>query len=378
MRIGILTLPLHTNYGGILQAYALQTVLERMGHEVVVFDTPNKNFLPPFWKLPLSFSKRIVLKFLGKTNKVFIERYNNKVRSVITQHIQPFIDTYIHRKEIRSFKNLKQEDYDAIIVGSDQVWRIIYFPGLWLGQPIENAYLDFAKNWNVKKIAYAASFGTENWEYDEEQTEKCKDLLCKFDAVSTREVDGIKLCKTKFDVDALLVLDPTMLLNMDDYITLLQKAKTSRSDGTLLNYILDDSEEIDILINKVATDNHLVPFSVNNQFEYDDSKPLQQRIKPSVETWLRGFYDAEFVITDSFHACVFSILFKKQFIVVGNKERGMSRFKSLLKMFDLEERLVEANCDISTLQQIDYDKVYNIYDKFKESSMRYLLENIYS
>ena len=127
----------------------------------------------------------------------------------------------------------------------------------------------------------------ENWEYDEEQTEKCKDLLCKFDAVSTREVDGIKLCKTKFDVDALLVLDPTMLLNMDDYITLLQKAKTSRSDGTLLNYVLDDSEEIDILINKVATDNHLVPFSVNNQFEYDDSKPLQQRIKPSVETWLR-------------------------------------------------------------------------------------------
>lgn len=186
------------------------------------------------------------------------------------------------------------------------------------------------------------------------------------------------MCKTKFDVDALLVLDPTMLLNMDDYITLLQKAKTSRSDGTLLNYVLDDSEEIDILINKVATDNHLVPFSVNNQFEYDDSKPLQQRIKPSVETWLRGFYDAEFVITDSFHACVFSILFKKQFIVVGNKERGMSRFKSLLKMFGLEERLVEANCDISTLQQIDYDKVYNIYDKFKESSMRYLLENINS
>ena len=378
MRIGILTLPLHTNYGGILQAYALQTVLEKMGHEVVVFDTPKKNSLPPLWKLPLSFAKRIVLKFLGKTNRVFVERYNNKVRSVITQHIQPFVDTYIHRKVIRSFKDLKQEDYDAIIVGSDQVWRIIYFPLMWLGQQIENAYLDFAKNWNIKKIAYAASFGTENWEYDEEQTKKCKNLLHKFDAVSTREVDGVKLCKAKFEVDAHHVLDPTMLLNMDDYITLLQKAKTSRSDGTLLNYILDDSEEIDILINKVATDNHLVPFSVNNQFEYDDSKPLQQRIKPSVETWLRGFYDAEFVITDSFHACVFSILFKKQFIVVGNKERGMSRFKSLLKMFDLEERLVEANCDISTLQQIDYDKVYNIYDKFKESSMRYLLENINS
>lgn len=372
MRIGILTLPLHTNYGGILQAYALQTVLERMGHDVVVFDTPNKNFLPLLWKLPLSFSKRIVLKFLGKTNRVFIERYNNKVRSVITQHIQPFVDTYIHRKEIRSFKNLKQEDYDAIIVGSDQVWRIIYFPGLWLGQQIENAYLDFAKKWNIKRIAYAASFGTENWEYDEEQTKKCKNLLHKFEAVSTREVDGVKLCKAKFEVDAHHVLDPTMLLSMDDYMALFQKANTPKSEGTLLNYVLDETEEIDCLINKVATDKHLVPFAVNNPFEYDDSKPLQQRIKPSVETWLRGFYDADFVITDSFHACVFSIIFKKQFVVVGNKERGMSRFESLLKSFGLEDRLVDAHCDVSTLQQIDYDNVYNIYDKLKKSSMKYL------
>lgn len=372
MRIGILTLPLHTNYGGILQAYALQTVLERMGHEVVVFDTPNKAFLPPLWKLPLSFSKRIVLKFLGKTNRVFIERYNNKVRSVITQHIQPFVDTYLHRKVIRSFKDLKQEDYDAIIVGSDQVWRIIYFPRLWLGQQIENAYLDFAKNWNVKRIAYAASFGTENWEYDEEQTKECKNLLHKFDAVSTREVDGVKLCKAKFEVDAHHVLDPTMLLSMDDYMALFQKANTPKSEGTLLNYVLDETEEIDCLINKVAADKHLVPFAVNNPFEYDDSKPLQQRIKPSVETWLRGFYDADFVITDSFHACVFSIIFKKQFVVVGNKERGMSRFESLLKSFGLEDRLVDAHCDVSTLQQIDYDNVYNIYDKLKKSSMKYL------
>ena len=59
MKIEILTLPLHTNYGGILQAYALQTVLERMGHEVVVFDTPNKSYMPPLWKLPISMTKRV-------------------------------------------------------------------------------------------------------------------------------------------------------------------------------------------------------------------------------------------------------------------------------------------------------------------------------
>ena len=376
MKIGILTLPLHTNYGGILQAYALQTVLERMGHEVVVFDTPNMFFLPPLWKLPLSFSKRIVLKLLGKTNRVFIERYNNKVRSVITQHIQPFIDTYIHRKEIRSFKELKQEDYDALVVGSDQVWRIIYFPNSWLGQQIENAYLDFAKKWNIKRIAYAASFGTDNWEYNEEQTVKCGKLLKTFDAVSSREANGVKLCKSKFGVDAQHVLDPTMLLNMEDYTSLFIKDNTPKSNGTLLNYVLDESEEINSLINKVATEKHLVPFAVNNPFEYDESKPLQQRIKPSVGTWLRGFYDAEFVITDSFHACVFSILFKKQFLVVGNSKRGLARFRSLLNLFGLENRMVSLKDELYKIPDIDYDVVYKRFSVLKQKSYEFLFENL--
>lgn len=92
MRIGILTLPLHTNYGGILQAYALQTVLERMGHQVVVFDTPNKMPLPPLWKIPLTFAKRLFLKSMGRIDRIFIEKYNNQIRPVIAKEIQPFVD----------------------------------------------------------------------------------------------------------------------------------------------------------------------------------------------------------------------------------------------------------------------------------------------
>lgn len=200
------------------------------------------------------------------------------------------------------------------MVGSDQVWRIVYFPGLWLGQQIENAYLDFTKNWTIKRIAYAASFGTNNWEYNEEQTKNCGQLLSMFDAVSTREADGMKLCKTKFDINAQQVLDPTMLLDIEDYIALFKNANISKSKGTLLYYVLDTTEEINSLINNVAVEKHLVPFAVNNPFEHDEKKPLCQRIKPSVEAWLRGFYDAEFVVTDSFHACVFSILFKSNLL----------------------------------------------------------------
>ena len=378
MRIGILTLPLHTNYGGILQAYALQTVLERMGHEVVVFDTPNKMPLPPLWKLPLSFVKRTLLKSMGRIDRIFIERYNNSVQPIITKEIQPFIDEKIHRKVFTKFSKLDACDFDAIVVGSDQVWRSIYFIPMWFGQPMENAYLSFTKGWNLKRISYAASFGTDKWEYNEEQTLHSREALQMFDAVSVREENGVKLCKQYFDIDALHVLDPTMLLDVNDYIELFKQKQTPKSKGNLLNYVLDETDEIESLIKKVASMKKMVPFAVNNPYEGDNTKPLNQRIKPSVEAWLRGFYDADFVITDSFHACVFSIIFKKQFIVIGNKERGMARFESLLKMFGLEERLVDEKVDVNNLHPIDYDIVYNLYGQLKKKSLLFLSENLVS
>ena len=378
MRIGILTLPLHTNYGGILQASALQTVLEKMGHEVVVFDTPKKNSLPPLWKLPLSLAKRILLKSMGRIDRIFIESYNNRVYPVITKEIQPFIDEKIHRKVFANFSKIGAREFDAIVVGSDQVWRSIYFVPMWLGFPIENAYLSFTKGWNLKRISYAASFGTDKWEYNEEQTLHSREALQMFDAVSVREENGVKLCKQYFDVDALHVLDPTMLLDANDYIELFKQKQTPKSKGNLLNYVLDEADEIESLIKKVASMRKMVPFGVNNPYEGDNTKPLNQRIKPSVEAWLRGFYDADFVITDSFHACVFSIIFKKQFIVIGNKERGMARFESLLKMFGLEERLVDEKVDVNNLYPIDYDKVYNLYGQLKERSLHFLSENLVS
>lgn len=373
MRIGILTLPLHTNYGGILQAYALQTVLERMGHEVVVFDTPNKIPLPPLKDIPKCFLKRIVKKLLGRNQKIFYEYYQNKkVIPVVSQNTQKFINSYIHRKEIRNFKELDGDSYDAIVVGSDQVWRPLYFVPGWRWQEIENAFLSFASKWTIKRLSYAASFGTEDWEYTDQQTQRCKALLQVFDAISVRETNGVTLCKKYFDMDSVHVLDPTMLLNAADYSIFFQKTNTPKSNGTLLNYILDETEKNRALIMNVANQKCLRAFSVTNPYENDETKPLNERIKPAVEKWLRGFYDAEFVITDSFHACVFSILFKKQFVVVGNKERGLSRIESLLQCFGIENRIVEDSAQVMRLPLIDYDTVYVKLEKYRKKSLEFL------
>lgn len=368
MRIGILTLPLHTNYGGILQAYALQTVLEKMGHEVMVI-CYQRNWQIPIWKRPLCYTKRAILKYiLGKKCHIFMESYERKAASVIRQHTDKFINKYVHILSIGDFHEIKPRQFDAFVVGSDQIWRPDYFSG-----GIENAYLAFAEDWNISRIAYAASFGVDTWEYTKEQTKDCRRLIRKFDTVTVREKSGISLCRHHLGIEAQWVLDPTMLLSKEDYERIVNMAETNTPKGNLLCYVLDDTAEINVLTERLSKEKSLMPYRVNARTE-DWYAPLEQRIQPPVEQWLRGFRDAEFVITDSFHACVFSIIFRKQFLVVGNESRGMSRFHSLLSLFDLENRMVcnPERLDFRQIKTIDYDAVAAKMQDLKEISMEIL------
>lgn len=376
MRIGIITLPLHNNYGGILQAYALQTVLKRMGHDAVVIDKSR------YIKLPIFSLDRYVVYFKRLVRKILFDRSmpvrwdkvaNDKVKTIST-YTDPFLDKNISRYEANfDYSNLSQRNFDAFVVGSDQVWRPKYF-----GQNIiSNAFLSFAKDWNVKRISYAASFGTEEWEYTEEQTSECKDWIKKFDAVSVRESSAVKLCKEHLGVDALHVLDPTMLLSATDYIQLFKEANTPQSPGTLMCYVLDLNEDKQKVISFVEHTLNITAFSVNSKYE-DPNAPLDERVQPPVETWLRGFYDADFVVTDSFHACVFSIFFKKPFIVYGNDERGMARFHSLLSVFGLENRLIINSADAQKViaEPIDWNAVNIRKKEWQEKSLNFLKNNL--
>lgn len=369
MKIGIITLPLHTNYGGILQAYALQAVLERMGHDVCLIEERRGPLSLPLWKAPLSYGKRILKNILGHPCPIFYERKVNRETPIVRQNTDKFINIYIKRRIVDSFSDLNENDFDAIVVGSDQIWRPKYFPH------IEHAFLDFTKDWNIKRIAYAASFGTDDWEYNSKQTSECGRLLRMFDAVSVREDLGVDLCKRYFGVEAQHVLDPTMLLVKEDYIKLFEAANTPKSNGNLLCYILDETEEKTALIKSIAGEKGLIPFNVKSISD-DINSPLSERIQPSLEQWLRGFYDADFVITDSFHACVFSIIFNKPFIVYGNVNRGMSRFISLLNMFGLKDRLVSTVDEICNLKSIGYEKVCDKLESLIKQSKDYLLQQL--
>lgn len=374
MKIGILTLRLHNNYGGILQAYALQKVLQQMGHDVTLIDKSRFIKLPLFKKYP-SYFKRLIKNVLFHSNLVvrWDKKYNDDM-NVVSINTYPFILKNIKRIEANNnYSNIKQDDFDAFVIGSDQVWRPKYF-----GQAIiPCAYLSFAKEWDVKRISYAASFGTEDWEYTEEQTAECKELIQLFDAISVRESSAVELCKKHFDTSAMHVLDPTMLLDASDYIKLFEEAHTPQSLGSLMCYILDENKEKQEVVSCIEQILHLKSFSVNSKYEVADA-PMEERIQPPVEAWLRGFNDAEFVITDSFHACVFSILFEKPFIVYGNKNRGMARFHSLLSIFGLENRLITNSEDALRVinEPISWEAVNVKKKEWQEKSYDFLKKNL--
>lgn len=371
MRIGILTLPLHVNYGGILQAYALQTVLERMGHEVEVIATPLVKLKISWKRKILAYPKRILLKYLfqRKEVSVFYEKHINESNMLVQQNTQKFIQRYIHRHQVSSLLALKEQDFDAIVVGSDQVWRKVYFTNS--NEPLKNAFLQFAQRWKIRRVAYAPSFGTDDWEYSLQDTNVCAALIKYFDALSVREKSAVKLCSQYLGVDACHVLDPTMLLDARDYTELVESNHTPHSKGNMHCYILDRTPETNKLIDYIASEHHLIPFFVGAD-TYNLEVSELERIQPPVERWLQAFREAEYIVTDSFHACVFSILYRKPFVVYGNKERGMARFHSLLSLFGLEDRLVTNIDDYKSLCDIDYDVVYEKLNNMRKISFDFL------
>lgn len=363
MKIAILTQELWGNYGGILQNYALQIVLKRMGHDPYTVCYYGKSFRNWMWEVLKYFVKVIINhpnKRFGLKKFSFYQYNHNRGNGA-------FCIKYIQRsKPMRGINTNAKfiSEYDAFIVGSDQVWR----PRYNLGRKSDYMYLEFLKdNSSVKKIAYAASFGVDEWEYDEQQTEKYQELIKQFDAISVRESSGVELCTKYLHADAIQVLDPTLMLSAEDYRSLIPEEENV-SRGDVCTYILDMTAEKQALIESFCSKNGLTWYAVG--------VPSHNGDFPSMESWLAGFANAKYVITDSFHGSVFSIIFNKPFVSIGNDARGMSRFNSLLKMFELEGRLIKATDSLEKISDPDWNLVSEKLKSWQEKSLEFLQENL--
>lgn len=382
MKIGILTQPLQNNYGGLLQNYALQQVLIRAGHEVETLDQQNRRVGWLHFKL---YRMKLNLMRLLSSQRYEKPRYNasNRELAIIRNNTEHFIETYIKRSpSIHSFEDFKSvaetSKYDAYVVGSDQCWRPVYNTFL------NSMFLDFDLRTNIKRIAYAASFGTDEWEMSKEQTEQCAQLASQFNLITVREDSGVKLCKEYLGVDAIHVLDPTMLLTKNDYISMIKQENEPQSEGSLFHYILDPNEQKTVFIQQVADEIGLKPFQVLPKYQAETrtkenvKNNIEDCVFPSVTAWIRAFMDAEMTIVDSFHGMVFSIIFNKPFWVIGNAKRGMSRFTSLLKVFQLEDRLLDPDdlTNIAIDKSIDWEIINSILVEKRDECKQLLLNNL--
>ena len=163
MKIGIITLPFNTNYGGIVQGWALKTLLDRQGHKAEVVELLLRK--RPLWKVPLAWCKHILQKLLvDKDTLIFADE-----GQIARQHISRFIYKRIRPRDVKSAAQIQKGDYDAFVVGSDQVWRYRFIG--WMMQSHLMPYLGFAQGWDVNRYAYAASFGVDEWDYPSEYDE---------------------------------------------------------------------------------------------------------------------------------------------------------------------------------------------------------------
>ena len=376
MKIGILTLPIAENYGGILQAVALYRLLHNQGHDITLIykeTSPNEKLWKKIIKeilLKVPFHDFKNLKANNKTNMKAKEEWKKRKklhRLFIEKEIFKISQDLYTKKDLNFF--VKNEKLDALIVGSDQVWRKKYINDKYY----KSYFLDFLDGSKIKKIAYAASFGKDHWEGKKDEEEISK-LLNDFTAVSTRELSGVKVCKETFKYDnARHVVDPTILMSKEFYINeIISKYDTSKiSNGGLLTYVLDEEKEKKDIIElvqkntKIKNINHLKGFNSSNTTY-------------TVSEWIASFANADFIVTDSFHGMVFSIIFEKEFVVIGNKDRGLDRFTSLLSLLSLEDKLVFDTDDLNDkkMESIDYERVNKLLENEKKNSLEFLNKSL--
>lgn len=357
MKIGILTLHASKNYGAVLQCYALLSYIKGHGHEAVVIDKPSYK---------TDFFHRIVrYRSYFKEIKPWKKFYDFS-----DIYLQPKTRNYCSERDLG--KNIAKERFDAIIVGSDQVWRRI-------GNSIRSFYfLDFLPDdTQTKRYSYAASFGLSSWQENNEITKKIQNCVNRFDAISVREKTGVEICKNVFSVNAELVLDPTLLHDASFYNQLLP-IESIYSNNFVVSYILGSEhykqvEEI-LLWTKHKNCKYKELFYTKDQIPALKEAGIGHKEHISVLEWLCAIRDCKYVITNSFHATVFSILFAKNFVVLEHNSGGKDRIDTLLNALGLSNRFIKDTSGIDDVLNtpIDYSIVYKKLNDCRKKSFDFI------
>lgn len=360
MKVDIITLHRITNFGSMLQTYATQTAVEKLGHQVEVIDfvpdgiTFKRGCWPkndvPVWKklvklIPLFGVNVIQYYILGK-----------------------FISKYIHtsKKRYGCYQDILDDvpKADAYLSGSDQVWNTQN------NNPKDDLkayYLGFAPK-GKRRVAYAGSFGKNN--FTEEESAVIREYIAKYDHVSVREDDGLKILEQHGVNNGVHVVDPTLLLNAEEWRAFANK-KVPRP-GYIFVYNLNRNQLLKDIAIAIAKKKNLRIINFADTFDF--IKGAENRMFNSALDFINHIANADLVLTDSFHGTAFSVNFSRQFIVT-KAPRYNSRLESILRQIGLmDSRMIDSLEEglKASEKLIDYTEVNTVMDAARKQSYEYL------
>ena len=347
-KIGIITLYDLLNYGNRLQNYAVEIVLKRLGYipETIIIN-----------KVSLGLIKERIIALLRRKqwnqswnmmqeNEYYYQSLTNIQKKKYKEFLQ-FTKSHTNISYKNWYKNLPclwQREYKKFVAGSDQIWN----PKA--GQALDWEFLTFAPK--DKRISIAASFGVNKIE---DRVDEIRNYLIGMNNISVREDAGQQIVKELSEKKATVIVDPTLLIDAEEWIKLANKPSfLNDEEKYLLTYFIgEETEQIKYDIKSFSTEKNLVVHKLNCLDDEDlfSSGPAE---------FLYLFSRAELVLTDSFHACVFAFLFNKPFLVyqrAGKKENMMSRMDTLLSKFSLERKYANSGLP-NDIWEHDYTEGY--------------------
>ena len=382
MKIGILTLPYKSNYGGILQCVALQNVLAEEGHEVEVIryvPREHSGILRRMVMVMSSFSScREFFCYIKDCYKTFCKKRRLQQQAPSSQllsNCQEFIDEQIRYSPIVHEENIAflASRYDAIVVGSDQVWT-------GLGQKQLIYLFDWSPAYEGLRVSYAAC--SANAHVPRFATSKIKRKLQQFDALSVRDENTSRLVRQCSGVWPSVVADPTLLY---DFGTLLKAPFVK--EPYIFCYILGGEiqgghKQVIDEIKKEYGDMPVVAVALPDcTLEAGD---FADRIitDASPGMWLNLLAHSAFVYTDSFHGCIFSIKYQKKFLAYYTYAQRASRLMDLKKRYALNHIVVESVAEMLTNESIrknaDYSVINPLVKKYQTESFYFLRTSLHT
>lgn len=376
-----------SNCGGLLQSFALQKKIEDLGYECeqICFSPEQKGY-PLSWRIEHAFSLNpgeFVSRLFSKIGySLSSERKRQKaIEAVVINNrnvvATAFAENIPHSMNVYSESNIYSlnDYYDVFVCGSDQIWT-----PYWLGLPNWDFYfLTFAKE-EKKKIAYAASTGVST--ATDKYLKKAGALINRMDFVSVRELTAKRLLQKYTVKDIRVMLDPTLLITGDEWANFFTSAEDDGKEYIFCYLLGNEQTERQIakeISNHTKKELRALPYAAGKYCKWDEGFADVNYDSLSPDYFVNQIRYSRYVVTDSFHATVFSILFHKQFVVIPrdndkSKRSTNSRLYSLLEMLGIEDRVaVDAKQALAKLNQmIDYPSVENKLNSMRQQSIEWL------